>query len=194
MSLKGMESRIWAVLEGAVAARAYPFMVALIACLLTLSMTIPFASILIGAVLLNRERWIAIAVLSSFGSALGGLFLYSVFHHLGWSGVIALYPELTQSRAWSTATRWVSAYGTWTLFVFAASPFPQTPALIFTAVSRLPILEVFTALLFGKLFKYVLYGFVAARFPEWVERFASVRRRDCSIAPRRNAPSPCDRG
>jgi membrane protein YqaA with SNARE-associated domain len=135
-------------------------------------MTIPFASILIGAVLLRRDRWKEIVLVSSLGSATGGVILYLVFHHLAWSPVIAAYPDLTQSKAWSDATRWVSAYGTWALLGIAATPLPQTPALIFTAVSPLPVAEVFLALFLGKLLKYGVYGCLAAQFPLWFKSYA----------------------
>ena len=166
--------RIWIILRGATSMRVYPLLVGSIALLLTVSMTIPFASVLIAAVLLRPTRWKAIALLSSFGSAAGGLFLYMIFHHLGWNYVVESYPDLVQSKAWIDATRWVSAYGTWALLVLAASPLPQTPALIFTAVSRLPPPEVFLALFLGKSLKYGAYAWLAATFPGWFERFVAL--------------------
>jgi len=106
-------------------------------------------------------------LISSLGSATGGLILYWVFYYLGWSQIIAVYPELMQSKLWSDATRWVSAYGTWALLGIAALPLPQTPALIFTAILPLPALHVFLALFIGKLLKYGFYGWLAANFPFW---------------------------
>jgi membrane protein YqaA with SNARE-associated domain len=153
--------------------RGYPVIVGMIALLLTVSM-VPFASILVGAVLMRRQHWAAIVVLSSLGSAVGGVLLYLTFHHLGWSQITAAYPDLAQSKAWADATGWVSAYGIWALLGIAAMPLPQTPALIFTAVSQLPISEVFLALLAGKLLKYGVYGYLAARFPTWFHRLAPV--------------------
>ena len=161
-------------LRRAIPARAYPLMVGVIALVLTISMTIPFASILIVAVLLRRDRWKEIVLVSSLGSATGGLILYLTFHYLGWSQIAAYYPDLPQSKAWADATRWVSAYGTWALLGFAAAPLPQTPALIFTSVSRLPVSEVFLALFLGKLLKYGVYGWLAAEFPSWFQRFAPI--------------------
>ncbi|HMF24401.1 MAG TPA: VTT domain-containing protein [Pseudolabrys sp.] len=151
---------------------AYPLVVGVVALILTVSMTIPFASILIVAVLLRRDQWKEIVLVSSLGSATGGLILYLAFHYLGWSQIAAYYPDLPQSKAWADAARWVSAYGTWALLGFAAAPLPQTPALIFTAVSRLPVSEVFLALFLGKLLKYGVYGWLAAEFPSWFQRFA----------------------
>lgn len=153
---------------------AYPLLVGAIALISTISMTIPFASILIIAVLLRRDRWKEIVLVSSLGSATGGLILYLAFHYLGWSSIAAYYPDLPQSKAWADAARWVSAYGTWAVLGFAASPLPQTPALIFTAVSRLPISEVFLALFIGKLLKYGVYGWLAVEFPSWFRRFAPM--------------------
>jgi membrane protein YqaA with SNARE-associated domain len=168
LGLQVVETAMRVKLQRAVSARAYPFVVGLVGLILTVSM-VPFASILIGAILLDRGRWREIVFLSSLGSATGGVVLYLTFHHLGWNQITAAYPDLMQSKAWADATRWVSAYGTWALFGIAATPLPQTPALVFTAVLRLPVLEVFAALLFGKLLKYSAYGFLAARFPDWFQ-------------------------
>lgn len=168
--LYAAQFRMWIILQGATCGRAYPLLVGSIALLLTVSMTIPFASVLVAAVLLRRRRWKEIALLSSIGSAAGGLLLYVLFHHLGWNQVIEVYPDLVQSKAWIDATRWVSTYGISALLIVAASPLPQTPALIFTAVSGLPPVEVFLALFVGKLVKYSLYAWLAATFPGWFRR------------------------
>ena len=71
---------------------------------------VPFASSLISAILLRRDHWREIVLLSSLGSATGGVVLYLIFHHLGWEQITSAYPDLMQSKAWSDATRWVSAY------------------------------------------------------------------------------------
>jgi membrane protein YqaA with SNARE-associated domain len=152
--------------------RTYLLTVGIIAFCITVSMTIPFASILIGAVLLRHARWKEIVLISSLGSATGGLILYSIFYYLGWSQIAAAYPDLIRSKAWSDATQWVSAYGTWALLGIAAMPLPQTPALIFTAVLPLPASEVFLALFVGKLLKYGVYAWLAAKFPSWVQCLA----------------------
>jgi membrane protein YqaA with SNARE-associated domain len=162
-----VEATLRVPLCGAISARGYSFIVAALAFVLTKSMTIPAVSVVVGAILLRRDRWMGLVLVASFASAIGGMVLYLIFHHLGWSQVAAAYPDLVQSRVWADATRWISDYGTWALFAIAASPLPQTPALIFTAVSRLPAEHVFLALFLAKLLKYGIYGFVAAKFPCW---------------------------
>ena len=164
--------------------RTYLLTVGIIAFFITVSMTIPFASILIGAVLLRHARWKEIVLVSSLGSATGGLILYFTFYYLGWTQIIAAYPDLVQSKIWSDTTRWVSTYGTWALLGIAAMPLPQTPALIFTAVLPLPASEVFLALFVGKLLKYGTYGYLAGKFPYWFDHLTrqipyGMRRLGC---------------
>jgi membrane protein YqaA with SNARE-associated domain len=112
--------------------------------------------------------WGEVVLSSSLGSATGGLTLYLIFHHLGWNEIAVAYPDLVQSQAWLDATRWIEAYGTWALFAIAASPLPQTPALIFTAVSPSLAQQVFFALFVGKLLKYGIYALLAVKCSLWL--------------------------
>jgi membrane protein YqaA with SNARE-associated domain len=136
-------------------------------------MTIPFGSILGVAVLIAPRRWKAIAVLSSLGSSLGAVVIYLGFHHLGWAQFIEAYPDVAASKAWRDGTRWVSANGVYAIFAIAALPLPQTPALMFAGITRLPVAEVWLAVLLGKLFKYGVYAALVASFPRYfMKRYA----------------------
>ena len=145
---------------------AFPMLVGAVAVAATLSMSMPFATLLVAAVLMARRRWGVIAVWASLGAALGATLLYLVFHHLGWAWLFADYPDVVRSSAWADATRWLSAYGVTALLVIAALPLPLTPALMFAGISRLPMAEVVLALWIGKLAKYLVYAWLASRFPE----------------------------
>ena len=171
-----LERKARAVLARSTTSRPYPAVVAAVAFGLTVSMSMPFAPVLIFAVLLNRARWRSIAIHCSLGSAAGALVLYLVFHHLGWAAVTAYYPDLTRSTAWIQATTWLSAYGTPALFFIAASPLPQSPALIFAAIYRLPVIDVFLALLVGKLIKYGAYAWLVSKFPAKFHQTAALGR------------------
>jgi membrane protein YqaA with SNARE-associated domain len=143
----------------------YLLTITALAFIFTVSMSIPAVTVVIGAVLLRPDRWKQPVLCSSLGSAIGGVALYLLFHHLGWNEIAAAYPDLVQSKAWTDATKWIEAYGVWALFAIAASPLPQTPALIFTAVSPLLAEDVFFALFLAKLVKYGIYGWLAAKCP-----------------------------
>lgn len=161
-----LEHRVREALERATGSRRYPFVVGVVAFVLTLSMSVPFASVLVFAVLLRRERWRAITLCSALGASLGGLLLYLVLHHLGWNPLVAWYPDIAASKSWQDATSWITRHGAWALFLIAATPLPQTPALAFAAITRLPVPEVLIALFTGKLLKYGIYAWLVARFPE----------------------------
>lgn len=149
--------------------RAFPVVVGAVAVAATLSMSVPFASLLVAAVLMAPRRWVGIALWSSLGAALGASILYLVFHHLGWARLFAAYPDVVRSAAWTDATRWLGTYGVTSLLVLAALPLPLTPALMFAAISRLPVAEVVLALWAGKLAKYLVYAGLASAFPDrWV--------------------------
>jgi membrane protein YqaA with SNARE-associated domain len=143
----------------------YVAFVALVAFLFTVTLSVPFGSVLAVAVLLAPRRWRSLTVCSSVGSSLGAVVVYLAVHHLGWQQFLIAYPDIAASKGWQAATRWVSQYGAYALFVFAALPIPQSPALIFASMVRLPVLEIWLAILAGKLLKYGIYAALVARYP-----------------------------
>jgi membrane protein YqaA with SNARE-associated domain len=161
-----LESGLMRTLLRRADSRAFPFVVGTVALAATLSMSVPFATLLVTSVLMARHRWGAIAVGAILGAALGAAVLYLVFHHLGWALLFAAYPDAVRSSAWSDATRWLSAYGVVAFLVIADTPLPLTPALMFAGISRLSIVDVVLALWIGKLAKYLVYAWLASRFPE----------------------------
>ncbi|KDP86360.1 hypothetical protein CF70_007780 [Cupriavidus sp. SK-3] len=143
--------------------RSYPVLVGGLALLATLSMCVPVVPLLSAAVLLNARRWKVVALCAALGSGVGALILYVVFHHLGWVQLLNYMPELTRSPKWVTIAGWTENYGLAALLVIAASPLPQTPALVFVALAELSPLAVFAAIFSGKLAKYGLTAWLAAR-------------------------------
>jgi membrane protein YqaA with SNARE-associated domain len=160
-----LETRFVTALTRAADRPALPWVAAAVAMSATLSMSVPYASMLVAAVLMAPRRWWSIALSSSLGAALGAALLYLVFHHLGWARLFAAYPEVVRSAAWADASGWLRRYGVISLLVIAVLPLPLTPALMFAAISRLPVVEVLAALWIGKLAKYTAYAWLTARYP-----------------------------
>ena len=72
----------------------------------------------------------------------------------------------------------MAAHGPLALFLIAASPLPQTPALIFFAIAHHDYPAVFVAMLAGKIIKYGLFAWLASHFPERFRNgFAGLFRR-----------------
>lgn len=170
-----IETRLISTLTRRADQPAFPLVVAGVAMAATLSMTVPFASLLVAAVLMAPRRWRSIALCSSLGAALGAALLYLAFHHLGWARLFDAYPDVVRSKAWADATRWLTDYGVVSLLLTAALPLPLTPALMFAAISRLPVGQVLLALWLGKLAKYQVYAWLASAFPSKALRRGRAR-------------------
>ncbi|WER49934.1 hypothetical protein CupriaWKF_22765 [Cupriavidus sp. WKF15] len=143
--------------------RAYPVLVGGLAFLATLSMSVPVVPLLSASVLLNARRWRTIALCAAVGSGTAALVLYVAFHHLGWVQLLEYFPELTRSAKWARIARLAEDYGLVALLAIAASPLPQTPALVVVALAKFSRLAVFAAIFSGKLAKYGLAAWLAAR-------------------------------
>ena len=185
--LQAVARKLGSVVNRGTTGPAYPVLVGAIALGLTVSMSVPFGGVLAVAVLLAATRWRAIVLCSSLGSSIGALVIYLMFHHLGWSQFIAAYPEIAKSNAWRDAARWIEQYGSFALFAISALPLPQTPALIFAGIYRMPMPEVWLAIFLGKLIKYGIYGRIVYEFPE---RYA--RRYAAFLVPVQSARSSAD--
>ena len=131
----------------------------------TLGAAYPITSVVVPAVLLVPQRWRSIAGVAALGSAIGATALVIFFHHLGWEQLYERYPELAAHPTWGRVMHWTQSYGALALFAVAALPLPQTPALIFFAIARPDYFSVFVAILAGKTLKYLLFAWLAARFP-----------------------------
>jgi membrane protein YqaA with SNARE-associated domain len=169
-----LENRMLRGLQRRARHRFMPTLVGALAFGLTASMTVPVTSALIPAVLLSPRRWRSIAVQAAVGSALGATLLVLLFHHLGWVQLQAQFPAMMESPGWQRVIAWTAAYGVIALFAIAALPLPQTPALVFCAIARLPVFEMFVAVLLGKLIKYSVIAALAAAFPARFRAFLEV--------------------
>lgn len=129
----------------------------------------PVTAIVVPATLLAPQRWKAIALAATLGSALAATALVIVIHHAGWSTLYAHYPQLAGHPDWLRVMSWAAQYGTLALFLVALSPLPQTPALIFFGIARPDYLGVLLAVFAGKLIKYTAFAWVTRRAPAFFQ-------------------------
>ena len=153
------------LLHASAAHRYYPLVVGLIAFVSTATFSFPFALVLIPAVLLAPSRWLWLALISGLASGLGAAVLAEAFNYLGWDFVAARYPELVQHEAVQSARDWLQRYGLFAMAIIAASPMPQTPALLILALANPPFADVMLAVGVGKAGKYLLLAWATARYP-----------------------------
>lgn len=159
------------LLAASAAHRYYPLVLGLIAFAVTATFSFPFMLVLIPAVMLAPQRWAVIGLLCGIGSGCGAALLVEIFHNMGWALIAARYPELVQHEAWQWASNWLQRYGLIALLVIAASPMPQTPALLFLALIDPSLLGVGIAVGLGKTAKYVFLAWASARYPARYVRY-----------------------
>jgi membrane protein YqaA with SNARE-associated domain len=152
-------------LAASAADRYYPLVVAFFAFAVTLTFSFPFAAMLVPATLLAPQRWLSLGLLCGLGSGLGASALVQVFHSVGWEAIAQHYPELVQMESWQWANEWLLRYGLLALLVIAASPMPQTPALLVYAMVDPFWPGVVLAIGTGKALKYTLLTWLTARYP-----------------------------
>ena len=160
------------LLQASATHRLYPLLVALIAFISTATFSFPFALVLIPAVLLAPKRWLWLGLLSGIASGLGAVVLVEAFHYLGWDFVVSRYPELIDHGGWQSARAWLQSYGLYAMLLIAASPMPQTPALLILALADPSRLGVLLAVGIGKTTKYLFLAWATARYPA---RYANGR-------------------
>jgi len=146
----------------------FVLLVALVGLVCTVTFSFPFSLVLMTATLLAPRRWLALSLCSGVAAGIGAVILVEVFHHLGWAQIALRWPELAQSPEMGQMQQWVSDWGILALGAVAASPLPQTPALVLCALAEQPPLAVFLAVTLAKMTKY---GCIA-----WLTRQAVPRR------------------
>lgn len=153
------------LLADSAAHRYYPVIVAAVAFFSTVTFSFPFAAVLIPAVLLGPKKWRSIGLLCGIASGCGAAVLVEIFQHLGREAVMLRYPQLLELQSWRWANDWLQTYGLLALLFIAASPIPQTPALLVCALAELSVPGVLLVVGIGKSAKYLFLAGATARLP-----------------------------
>ena len=153
------------LLAASAAYRYYPWVVAFFAFVITLTFSFPFAAVLIPATLLAPQRWLSLGLLCGLGSGLGASALVLVFHTVGWETIVQHYPDLVQMESWQWVHDKLLHYGLFALMLIAASPLPQTPALLVYAMIDPSLPGVLLAIGTGQALKYTVLTWLTARYP-----------------------------
>ncbi len=162
------------LLAATTGSRWYGPLAGVIAFALTLTASVPYTAILVGALWLTPQRWKTLVFFSSLGGALGAIVMVSGFRHLGWMPLYAAFPELAASPLWQRIVQAVQEYGVAALGAVAAAPLPQTPALAIAASAHLEPVAMFAALFAGKLVKYSVVSWLVSIGSPLVDRL--IRR------------------
>lgn len=131
----------------------------------TVTVAYPVTGVVIPAALLRPFQWQLITLVCALGSGLGATLLAEAAHLWGLAQLEAWFLLTPDASGWQEALDWVGHYGIFSLFLVAASPLPQTPALLLLGVAGHSIPGMFAALFLGKVIKYGAVAWFSSRFP-----------------------------
>ncbi len=137
---------------------------------------IPTDGLLISGSMLAPKRWFGRALFVSLGSSLGAWILVFLIRTHGMAFVLHIIPDLESSSTWIWTESFMLDYGLWVVFAVAASPLLQHPALALVALTDIKVLYIFTAILSGRLLKYIVYSWVASHAPHFVGKLWGTQK------------------
>lgn len=136
---------------------------------------IPMDGILISSTMLRPKNWILQALFATIGSTSGAIFFFYLVNLYGFNWILEFYPQINQGAIWNWTLDFFNHYGILLVFLIAATPFVQQPVVALAALSHAPPYQVFFALLFGRLIKYVFITYISSHSPKLLSRLWGVQ-------------------
>lgn len=136
---------------------------------------VPIDGIVISSVLLQPRRWMRFVFSVSILSTLGAFTLAYAVVALGLPFVEGSWPSLLQSSLWLWTQNSFLEYGILIVFLSAAMPIAQQPALCIAALAHTPLPELTLAYLLGRICKYSIICYIAAKLPHRLSRLWGVQ-------------------
>ncbi len=136
---------------------------------------IPNDGILISSSMLKPKKWLFFALCISIGSTLGAIVLAMLvqFHGLPW--ILNNFPTIDQSAGWAMTESFFERYGLIVVFLVAATPLIQQPAIILASLAHTPILTLFAVVFSGRLLKFLIMAYIASHAPKLLSKMWGVR-------------------
>lgn len=153
----------------------YSPVIGVLALLDNLIIIVPTDGILISSALLKPRQWFYLAISISVGSTIGALLLFHLVgvHGLPW--ILNLYPAIDDSSAWNITEKFFDQYGLILVFVVAATPVMQQPAIILASLSQTSTLYFLLAVFSGRLLKYLIMAYIASHAPRLLSKLWGIR-------------------
>lgn len=153
----------------------YVLIISFLAFIDSLIVIVPTDGILISSIFLCRQKWLRFSVGIAIGSTLGGLLLAWLVQAYGMDLILYFSPDLESTRTWQWTESFFDNYGLIVLFVVAATPVFQHPAVILAALSGNRLGEIALVCLLGRLLKFLIMGYVASHAPRLLSKMWGVQ-------------------
>lgn len=153
----------------------YAPLIGLLAALDNFLIVVPTDGILVSSTLLIPKRWFLFAISIAVGSTLGAWGLSALVEFKGLPWILELYPNLEVSQSWIWSKQFFEQYGLFLVFIVAATPLMQQPAVILASLANTPLFELITVILVGRTIKYLIMGYVASHAPKLLKKMWGVK-------------------
>ncbi len=162
----------------------YPEFLGVLSFLDTFIIILPNDGILISSSMLVPKRWFSLGLWVGIGSALGGMALAALVRVHGMPWILEIFPNLTDSKAWTVSLRFFEDYGLLLVFLVALMPVMQHPALILVALSQTAFTKIALVVFAGRLIKYLVLAYVGSHMPRLVKKMWGFKEelKDAGIA------------
>lgn len=153
----------------------YTPLIALLAAADLFLIVVPTDGLLVSAAMLNPRRWLYIALMMTFGSTLGCIALAAVLQEHGLPFLLQIKPGLDQTAIWVWTNNLMDNWGQWAVFLVAASPLMQHPAVALAALAGMPLMQLFLLVLSGRALKFLFLSWVATHAPGMLGRLWGIQ-------------------
>jgi len=162
----------------------YPLLLAALAAIDLIILVIPVDGLTVAAVLATPRRWLRYALAATVGNLLGcGILAEAIYRNADW--LHERIGDWMRSGAWQLVEQFVQTNGGWAVALGAASPVPLQLWIVIPALAKMPALELFFALLAGRLARSLALCWVASHAPRLLSRSRGIRGEIEKVAGRR---------
>ena len=117
----------------------------------------------------REQLWLYYASMATVGSVMGGFITYRLARKGGKETLVRRFPPHKLRRAYDIFSRW--GLGAVVLPALLPAPFPMVPFLVAAGTMQYPLRKFLFALTLGRMFRYALLAFLAARYGRQILAF-----------------------
>jgi membrane protein YqaA with SNARE-associated domain len=119
----------------------------------------------------QKELWFYYAVMATVGSVIGGYLTYRLARKGGKETLARRFPAKTLDKVYKTFERW--GLGAIAVPALLPPPVPMLPSLLAAGAMQYPVRKFLFAFTLGRIVRYTLLAFLAARYGRQIIAFLS---------------------
>ncbi len=153
----------------------YPTLIGFLAFVDTFIIIIPTDGLLISSAMLKPKSWFNLALCISVGSTVGGMIFFHLIQKHGLPWILEIYPGINSGPIWAWSETFFLKYGLLLVFIVAATPIIQQPAIIFASLAHTPFLPMMFVVFLGRFLKNIIMAYISSHSPRLISKMWGVQ-------------------